>query len=59
VPDFVWLVGVEPVEPLANLFHQAELPVLLLKQKDDTVVAGSCAPEIKHYFPVLFSLKNS
>ncbi len=58
MPDLAPLAGVEPVEHLACPPRQAEPPVQLPQQKEDAVAADGAAPEIKHDYPVLPSLKN-
>ena len=58
MPDLAPLAGVELVERLAGPPRQAEPPVKLPQQKETAVAADGAAPEIKHDFPVLLSLKN-
>ena len=56
--DLAGLACLELAEHLAGLLHQPELPVKLAQQKEPPVAADGAAPEIKHDFPALSSLKN-
>ncbi len=56
--DLAGLAGLELAEHLAGLLHQAEPPVQLPQQEEAPVTADGAAPEVKHDFPALPSLKN-